>query len=746
MSDLTPVGVTLVAENSATFDKAILGASRALGVLDKAGQAVSKSFGVVDQIVIGALRRIGALGVDALVRAGREVLRFGQRLIEAAAAGTPLESSLDKLYRSLVDVTRASLSPFFDQLDGLIQRAAPKVLGFASVIGTYLGGIASNALTWGSNIVTQLAQGMLDGAVAVLDALISIGNMITSWLMPGSPPKLLPDLDKWGTEAANVWLQGWTKANFSIFTSLAGPLESLIRSTAAPGGKDSGLIPRILGAREGIAQAVDELRTAGQVSQSTLDTIIAQVGTADQGVRAFLEATIGLEAANQNVAAAQANLNRVMAEYDALLKPIEDQLAGIDEATQQFAEDQKKGMLAFILADPNATAAEKRRAQLELERIDAERARRALLAEKADAVDTAQGELDAAETAQAAAQQLYDTQAAQLQLQIDQNNLLKEQLSLLEKIAAVASGATAPKGGGAGKGGGGKLFGIDTSGITDAIDLLMGKFDELFKAWEGPINHIMSFLRTQWGIAFPAIMGNIDSIIDSLGELWEKHGEKVVKAINAIIFVAFTALTVSLTFLTGVVAAGLNIMTGDWEGAKEDIIRTATSIKDQVNYLFLRMFGITLGDMENWLDDLGERLTVGLNLRKNQFIIFVAQVQALFLTDEWYNIGSSIIAGIAQGVLGAAHGLVNAVVTSVLQAISAAQGVIAAALGVGGSSIFDSGGANSNGTSHPSASASNIASNVTTNNASNVYNYAPTYGGAPANPSTDFALMQVWAS
>lgn len=751
MSDLKPVGVELVADGSQTFERALGRANAAVATLEKtAASAATKGVNLLGQVVIGAARRIGELFVDGLVRAGREVLQFGQRLLRAAVDGTQLESTLDKLWRSAVQVTRTSLSPFFEQFDSLIQRVAPKVLGFAQVLGEEFSGLANQALAWGENIVSQLAQGMWNALVYVVQVLTDIGSTITSWLAPGSPPKLLPDLDDWGTEAMNVWLKGWTKGDFSIFNTVATQLESLIRSTAQPGGKDTGLIGRILGAREGIAQAVDELRRIGQVSQETLSRIIQQVGTAGQGVQAFLESFIALEAANQAAADAQARLNAVTAEYDALLKPVTDQLEKIDEATRQFDEDQQKRMLALVLADPNATASEKRRAQLEIERINAERAKRALLSQKAEAVDAAQTELDAALAAQEAAKAQYDAQAALLALQTEQNNLLKEQLTLLDKLSAAAGGGA--KGGGAK--GGGSVFGIDLDGARQKIqelkDKLFDMFTGLWEAWKGPIERAWNFVKDQFNLAWPTIKQNLTDGLIALENLWGRHGPTVVGILGGAFAIIATSISTSMTFLSGVLTTGLQLLEGDWDGAKTTILRTAESIKDQVNRLFLELFGITLGDMQRWMDDVGVKwdafaltwsidLSTWLNdtsLALSNWLNTTANTLLGQVLTQFVAVGANIVISIANGItssLGILSGAIQSAVNSAL-----------AAAGLPGVFAF-TGPGSSGGTVHPPSTTPNVTTNSSGNSYSNNFNLNVATQQSTGSVQSDFALMQVWA-
>src|SRR5579859_4928621 len=305
-----------------------------LGVFGSFASGVANFLSPIGDLFDLVVRRIERLLVGQALRA---VEQFIGGLITAATKGSELDTALGRLQTTLDNVSKVSLSPLVDQLGKIADKAGPAIAGFVQAAETQFSNLATNAFTWGSNVVTQFANGMWAAVGQVLDALTAIAEQIAYFLAPGSPPRILPKLDQWGTDAANEFLSGWSKADFSVFNDLSSTLTSLIQSLPVGIGKGGqanqvGLIDRVLGTREGIAQAVEELQTAGTISQSTINQITASVGTASASVRDFLVSTIKLQAANQGVAAAQANLNAVTKTYQDLLKPVDAQIAGITEA------------------------------------------------------------------------------------------------------------------------------------------------------------------------------------------------------------------------------------------------------------------------------------------------------------------------------------------------------------------------------------------------------------------------------
>lgn len=327
---------------------------------------------------------------------------------------------------------------------------SPAVAAVAQALQTLWGifsGLASAAMGWGQNIAIQLGNGIMAGAGAVIDSLGYIGDLITYYLEPHSPPKLLPDLDKWGADAASVYMDGWTDGDFSAFNKLGQLIESSLKSMVDLGGlPKEGLVPALIGGRNAIAAAIDELARTGTVAESTYATIRQVAGDAGAEIEAVTRLMVEQAQASQAVSEAQRELTATTAAYDAVLDPLEAQLAALESQEQALANQQKMAYLQEIANSDLTDSADKERAQQEILEIQLREKIRATKEERATAIDSAEAKLKAAKAEEARVAKELATAEQKVQAQEEYNQLIRQQIQLMEQMKA--------KSGGGGGGGG----------------------------------------------------------------------------------------------------------------------------------------------------------------------------------------------------------------------------------------------------------------------------------------------------
>lgn len=378
---------------------------------------------------------------------------------------------------------------------GLVNVAKSFGRGIARSLGVDMENLSGDMEGYGENIVTQLARGMAKAIGAVISVLNQLGQMIASWLAPGSPPKLLPDLPDWGENAGNWFLKGFTNANVSIMRDLSGQMESFIRSNMA--GKSS----------EAIAKKVLKSRGKLENALATGGNIVSAV---PKQMRGYAAALIESQQAATRLEKAQDALNKVTKEYDDKLAPIGSRLAEIQAERDKYEQGQRKAELQAIVDDPTADKDAVRFAQLELEEIALQNQQAALEANKETAVNAAQEKVNAAQSEMDMAEQRLQLEQELLQHQIETNNLMASTISKMGEMGA-AAGAIGGAAGAlesvqnamSGIGGVAPALGSTMSELAESI---MGEFDGIGQQAEA--------LGETWGDVATGIIGKAQEIID----------------------------------------------------------------------------------------------------------------------------------------------------------------------------------------------------------------------------------------
>jgi TP901 family phage tail tape measure protein len=310
------------------------------------------------------------------------------------------------------------------------------------MLGDMFTALAGEAVAWGANIIGSLADGMMGAADAVIGILNMIGGMIADLLMPGSPPKLLPGLTDWGAGAIQAYMDGWSQADMSVFNGISDAIKTSLDGIAkASGDKGMNVAGMVLGSQGQIATAINEIHNLGSVSEDTFKSIVASAGPAGPQIAGIMHAYFDLEAATQNVARAQDELNSITAQYAATLDPLKAQLKGIQDQKAAIQDQEKLAKLYAEVADAGTTATQRQLDNLEIQEIQTRQQIRTTEAERDTAVGAAKAKLDAAKQQQDAAKAAVDSQKALIDVQNKGNALVAQQTQAMAGAAGAMKGA-----------------------------------------------------------------------------------------------------------------------------------------------------------------------------------------------------------------------------------------------------------------------------------------------------------------
>lgn len=236
--------------------------------------------------------------------------------------------------------------------------------------GQGLADVAETALRWGVEIITALAEGIVMGATSALNfAMDAVGSMLSWWLAPGSPPKVAPDMDKWGAAAMTSYLQGFSEADFDVLEKVQGALSQVLSAADL----------------QSVSAQLMQALSAGDVGPGFFDTITAAAGefgaqiaelarrelTLSDAVLQVEQSEKALQAAQKGVTAQQADVMRLRREYNNLLrsgasqKELDAKLAEVRASEDQLVVSRKAAVQAY-----NANEAAKENVSVLEERLN----------------------------------------------------------------------------------------------------------------------------------------------------------------------------------------------------------------------------------------------------------------------------------------------------------------------------------------------------------------------------------------
>ncbi|RMH19799.1 MAG: hypothetical protein D6698_05215, partial [Gammaproteobacteria bacterium] len=256
----------------------------------------------------------------------------------------------------LAEFVRNTVTNWLNGLAGMegstarsLGRTAGLIVGFGQMV-----------VKWGANIVSALAQGIMGAIGLVAQAIQAIGKMISSWLAPGSPPRLLPDLPDWGKAAADEWLKGWTQADFGIIGEVGRAVGDILRGQGVEG---AGLFEQIAGTRGAVADAIQNFKQTGQVGAEAFERIRRAAGSAGDEIVGLVRRQIELARASEKVAKIESALTAVQEKQQAIQE--RRQLADIRQRLAEGGLDAEERNLLLLEAQEISLRQRAREAQKE---------------------------------------------------------------------------------------------------------------------------------------------------------------------------------------------------------------------------------------------------------------------------------------------------------------------------------------------------------------------------------------------
>lgn len=379
-----------------------VGAIIGLGTVIKNNIEVIQGFGQVISGYVG----------PALTSLFPTIAQFGQLFLNTALNVADSILNIQSVIGTLnfsgilgqINTIFTALQPTFSTIIQLFSQGFSRILEIVGSAGQQLNSFFTSQLgdltSWGSALIQSFAQGVLDALSIVADAMQQLGEVIAYWLSPGSPPRAVPNIDKWGTAAAQEFLGGFSDADFGTITDFSGTLETLLNSLSIdPSSID------IEQVTTDFANLLDGVNKTGNANAEFINSLSDRTGLASgevvQLANAYLQVQQQTEAAEKATSA-----------YDAAVSKLEGGLASIN-ASQEFAIEAKQLDALQKRLNNRFLSEEQKQATLkEIEKIRATQGIRSLKLQKEkqdEALDAAKENLDTEKARIALAAKFKDT-------------------------------------------------------------------------------------------------------------------------------------------------------------------------------------------------------------------------------------------------------------------------------------------------------------------------------------------------
>lgn len=249
--------------------------------------------------------------INALTQIYSEGGGLYQLLVDLGAAVSVVTEAVAYAAKEFIDWDSEAIGPFADR----VEQAA------------------SDAVTWGFDIATNFAVGLIQGASTAIQAAVDyIGSLLSFNLASHSPPKVAPDIIKWGIDAISQWLLGFTMGDYSVLNDIEAPLkdalgviadlglmsEDMVGTTWANISKQMIQDMSVLGKIS--EDTYNQMRTAGMMYGEEIVALAKAQEELAQATEAEVKAEKDLEDAKKRASAAGVRSNTQLAEYNRMLR------------------------------------------------------------------------------------------------------------------------------------------------------------------------------------------------------------------------------------------------------------------------------------------------------------------------------------------------------------------------------------------------------------------------------------------
>jgi len=131
--------------------------------------------------------------------------------------------------------------------------------------------LANRFAPYGYEMMLNWGIGLVKGAIKAITAVVRLISGMFKWfLAPGSPPRAVPDIYKWGVDTLTEYMKGMLNADFDILENIQDPLEKVLSQLEFSPNQITSMLQEFT---VGFTKALQKFKLTGIIDKAFLDQV-----------------------------------------------------------------------------------------------------------------------------------------------------------------------------------------------------------------------------------------------------------------------------------------------------------------------------------------------------------------------------------------------------------------------------------------------------------------------------------------
>lgn len=238
--------------------------------------------------------------------------------------------------------------------------------------------------------------------------------------------------------------------------------------------------------------------------------------------------------------------------------------------------------------------------------------------------------------------------------------------------------------------------------LIDAIKNLFSIVKDSAPMVESKLQSMGATIQKVLGPMLKTIVENATGIINTLADIWKKHGDEIMTVVTFVFSTIATVIGGAFTLISGIISGALTLISGlmdaftearkgNWQGAwdaiKGAVDKALGIIRNTINTILdgiARLFGTSLADLQKtWKGNWDALVSIVATIKdrvaaKVQEVIDGAKNVISGALDSLKELGRNLLRSLAQGIADGVGAAIDAVSQAVGKVVAAAKHIVGA--------------------------------------------------------------------